>query len=194
VHIHRDPHDRVAFTTHQKQLNIYQYIPPFSAHPPGVFSGLIKGELTRYMRTCTREEDFNMMRLRFRRRLLARGYSNAFINRLFATVRYATRSDHLSRARDNRPAEAQGPVIPLVARYSNRGGLRQLARDVAAVGTFANPQKIRVLMAWKRSANLAQLLCRSALSREQREHLAATAHLPPPEIPHARPHNLPTPL
>ncbi|KAI9216254.1 hypothetical protein BC828DRAFT_334279, partial [Blastocladiella britannica] len=56
-------------------LNTYQYIPPFSNHPPAVFKGFIKGELIRYIRTNTCRQDFDTIKSRFMDRLTARGYS-----------------------------------------------------------------------------------------------------------------------
>jgi hypothetical protein len=39
---------KITTTTYQKPMNLYLYIPPASAHPPGCFKGLIAGELRRY--------------------------------------------------------------------------------------------------------------------------------------------------
>ncbi len=39
---------RFIFKTYQKDMNLYLYIPPSSAHPPSCFKGLIAGELRRY--------------------------------------------------------------------------------------------------------------------------------------------------
>jgi hypothetical protein len=39
---------KLAITTFQKQLNLYLYLPPLSAHPVSCLKGFIKGELNRY--------------------------------------------------------------------------------------------------------------------------------------------------
>jgi hypothetical protein len=56
-------------------MNLYLYIPPISAHPISCFKGLINGELIRYWYQNSREEDFNLTKSLFIKRLLKRGHS-----------------------------------------------------------------------------------------------------------------------
>ena len=46
-------HNRITTRTFQKALNLYQYIPPNSAHPPGMMEGIIYGHLPNYRRQNT---------------------------------------------------------------------------------------------------------------------------------------------
>jgi hypothetical protein len=39
---------KITTSTYQKELNLYLYIPPLSAHPSSCFKGLINGEIFRY--------------------------------------------------------------------------------------------------------------------------------------------------
>ena len=66
--------DNIAFKIFQKPLNNYNYIPMMSHHPVSTLRGFITGELTRYKRYCTFQEDFQSIADLFFNRLLARGY------------------------------------------------------------------------------------------------------------------------
>ena len=67
----------IVTKTYQKAMNLYQYIPSTSAHPPGIIKGIIYGLLRNYNFQNTRESDyFNMAKLLFRRHV-ARGWSKA---------------------------------------------------------------------------------------------------------------------
>jgi len=64
---------------YEKPLNLYLYLPPHSAHPPGVLRGLITGMTNRiYRLTTTKSDQLNSLRS-LHRRLLLRGYSHTMI-------------------------------------------------------------------------------------------------------------------
>lgn len=62
------------FTMFEKPLNLYLYIPPNSAHPPGVATGLIFGNILRIHQLCSDESDIENRILQFFRRLRACNY------------------------------------------------------------------------------------------------------------------------
>jgi hypothetical protein len=64
----------IEFSTYQKPLNLYLYIPPLSAHPFSCLKGLIQGELKRYWRQNT-TENFQKLVAHFAKRLYLRGHS-----------------------------------------------------------------------------------------------------------------------
>ena len=69
----------IVTKTYQKAMNLYQYIPPTSAHPPGMMKGIIYGLLRNYKLQNTRESDYlDMAELLFRRHV-ARGWSKAIM-------------------------------------------------------------------------------------------------------------------
>ena len=69
----------ISTKTYQEELNLYLYIPPRSAHPPGMIKGVIASLLNRYKWQNTHQEDFiNIVKLLFQR-LLARGWSATFL-------------------------------------------------------------------------------------------------------------------
>ena len=68
----RDNH--IHTTIYEKALNLYLYIPPHSAHPPGVLNGLIFGCVHRFFTLCTDQSDAIDKTKEFYQRLLVRGY------------------------------------------------------------------------------------------------------------------------
>jgi hypothetical protein len=64
----------INFSTYQKPLNLYLYIPPLSAHPNSCLKGLIKGEMNRYW-LQNNPQDFQILLTKFIERLHARGHT-----------------------------------------------------------------------------------------------------------------------
>lgn len=75
---------QVCIKVFQKPLNTYSYNRASSTSSHGIFKALIAGELTRYRRLCTHFEDFDHIRTLFKERLLLRGYSLPFIERIMS--------------------------------------------------------------------------------------------------------------
>jgi hypothetical protein len=63
---------KMSTSTYQKEMNLYLYIPPKSAHPPSCFKGLIHGELQRYWNQ-NNPTDFQNIVTNFIQRLVERG-------------------------------------------------------------------------------------------------------------------------
>eukprot|EP00956_Cyclotella_meneghiniana_P031504 scaffold82847_cov56-Cyclotella_meneghiniana.AAC.1 len=74
---------KIDFTLFEKALNLYLYIPPKSAHPPGVLTGLIFGNILRIHQLCSRDDDINDRLRVFFRRLRHRGYSSEALLPIF---------------------------------------------------------------------------------------------------------------
>jgi hypothetical protein len=72
----------IRFSTYQKPLNLYLYIPPSSAHPTSCLKGLIRGELQRYW-LQNQPKDFEDLVTRFIERLHARGHSVKTLKNIF---------------------------------------------------------------------------------------------------------------
>jgi len=71
--------NRIVTKTFQKALNLYQYIPPRSAHPPGMMKGIIYGLMRNYKFQNTHESDYHNMAIKLLDRHVARGWSPAII-------------------------------------------------------------------------------------------------------------------
>jgi hypothetical protein len=65
---------KIITSTYQKEMNLYLYIPPLSAHPNSCFKGLIHGELKRYWLQNSPTK-FTKLVTKFIERLLLRGHT-----------------------------------------------------------------------------------------------------------------------
>ena len=88
--------NRIRTRTYQKAMNLYQYIPPRSAHPRGMMKGIIYGLMRNYWRQNTRAEDYQEMALLLFQRHVARGWNQSvmrdFILQADAKLQSATPS------------------------------------------------------------------------------------------------------
>ena len=115
-----DPSDKVNFmdltitiqnghtstSLFEKPLNLHLYIPPHSAHPPGLLPGIIHSTLFRIFTLCSDHDDRILRTRVFFKRLQARGYKSDQIKSLFYKAisraeQYSgptnsTRNDHTS--------------------------------------------------------------------------------------------------
>ena len=74
---------RILTDLFEKKLALYLYIPPHSAHPPGVLTGLIMGQVLRIFSLCSRIEDVKRHIKNFHSRLIRRGYSHSDLLPIF---------------------------------------------------------------------------------------------------------------
>jgi hypothetical protein len=85
---------KIITSTFQKDLNLYLYIPPCSAHPPSCLKGLIFGELQRYWNQNPNINDFKEILSKFITRLLDRGHDLTTLTPIF--LQSATSIDYRS--------------------------------------------------------------------------------------------------
>ncbi len=81
---------RIQTSTHQKDMNLYLYIPPMSAHPKSCLKGLIAGEMKRYW-IQNNAEDFKTLLVKFLDRLRERGHT------ISALAPHPTKHSHAAR-------------------------------------------------------------------------------------------------
>lgn len=95
----------LQYSTFQKPLNKYLYIPYESFHPASNKKAFIIGELMRYARNSSKFHSFSETRLLFWKRLRLRGYPAKFLLPIFREIHYSNRKkwfskpDRLSRHR-----------------------------------------------------------------------------------------------
>lgn len=78
------PNNIISTKTYQKPTNLHLYIPPNSAHPPGVLKSIVYGNLRRYWLQNTNITDFISITKQFAERLSIRGYDKNTIINLFS--------------------------------------------------------------------------------------------------------------
>ena len=98
---------------YRKPQNAYLYLLPWSFHPPHIFANFIKSELTRIRTACSLDEDCTASRHFFRQRLKERGYSDGFLDPIFASHQ-PSRNSVLNRP----PRVQRNPGITLVVEYN----------------------------------------------------------------------------
>jgi hypothetical protein len=76
-------HQDIVTRLYEKPLNLYLYIPPHSAHPPGILNGMITGYITRVFRLTSTNTDREASIRHFFRRLCDRGYTACTLRPLF---------------------------------------------------------------------------------------------------------------
>ena len=77
-----DQHWRITTKTYQKALNLYQYIPPMSAHPPNMIKGIIYSLMRNYYRQNTHESDYYDLAAKLLTRHVARGWDRILMKSL----------------------------------------------------------------------------------------------------------------
>lgn len=95
--------NRITTTLYEKPLNLYLYIPPHSAHAPGISTGLIFGGVLRIYQLCSCPNDAKQRLRIFYRRVLRRGYTPDTLIPLFVKAS-ANALEYLSRSKDEAKA------------------------------------------------------------------------------------------
>ena len=73
----------ISTSLFEKPLNLHLYIPPHSAHPPGLLPGIVHSTLFRIFTLCSDQNDRILRTRVFFKRLQARGYKSDQIKSLF---------------------------------------------------------------------------------------------------------------
>jgi hypothetical protein len=71
---------------YEKPMNLHMYLPPHSAHPPGVLRGLIYGMVGRIYRLCSEPSDRDAHLHKFYRHLLHRGHKPPKVLPIFTSA------------------------------------------------------------------------------------------------------------
>ena len=150
------------------------YIPPKSAHPPGLLKGLVYGRLRTYWDQNTNPNNFAKMTKLLFHRLQLRGYSQAHLlprfkeslQRLQNTAQQETQSSKLSQSRDAKHKEDTGTnkkTIFYHLEYHPRGTQRQDVRHFYdhTIGPLLPNRQLTIAVS--RPPNVRDGLCSSNL-------------------------------
>ena len=150
---------------YQKPLNKYNYISPHSCHAPPMFSGFIKGELTRYARLCSNIFGYQDVKKKFYQRLIQRGYQRKFLNPIFHRHHWSERL----KERDSSGPKILAFVLPFTLR-KNASSINKIVKKYSMpIQSYFTYSK--VLLAYQRRRNIGDLLCPSEISKDQQELL-----------------------
>jgi hypothetical protein len=150
-------------STYQKDLNLYLYLPPKSAHPPSCLKGLITGELRRYwLQNDT--IDFQDILIKFIKRLSERGHRIEDLTPFLSQAALA-----IDRNETRHTAENNTDTLFIHWRYHPHGIQRSDLRSLynETLKPILNYNKVTVAIS--RPKNLRDILSKTSL--ETPEHL-----------------------
>jgi len=152
--------NRVIFKTYQKEMNLYLYIPPFSAHPPSCFKGLIAGETRRYWLQNS-PENFQETLINFIKRLLDRGHSlTNIIPILMDTAKALDKHIHIV----NSPNANDDDTLFIHRIFHPYGLSRQDIRRLYSKVLEPHLNFKKMTIAMSRPTNLRDILTKAALT------------------------------
>jgi len=94
------PTYRLDFCLYEKAMNLYLYLPPHSAHPPGILKGLIYGMILRMKRLTSNESLLKDNVIALYRRLRQRGYNASTLLPIFYAA--LSRANSTERPREKK--------------------------------------------------------------------------------------------
>jgi hypothetical protein len=168
---------RITTSLYEKPMNLHLYIPPHSAHPPGLLPGVVYGTLFRIHTLCSDEDDKEARTKTFFRRLRARGYQTSKILPLFHKA--IERAKTYTGPTNREPGDEE-PFVILHLQYHPNDPPSPVIQDLWRKNLLKPPYKQplwmmknpkskkscgirRMIIAYKRSMNLGNLLSHRTL-------------------------------
>ena len=152
----------IVTRTFQKELNLYLYIPPLSAHPHSCFKGFITGEIIRYWTQNSKTEDFISITTQFLNRLQLRGHC---INELIPILQCAAASlDNKETASIRHKAKLQTKDTAFLHWvYHPKDITKNTLRNIYNNSLRGHDNFKDMRIAMSRPKNLKDILCKSSL-------------------------------
>lgn len=145
--------NKVDLKVYFKPTDTHALLHKTSFHPKCTFAGIVKSQLIRFSRICTRHSDFILATQVLFKSLRKRGYSRTFLRRCFNTFQ-STKS------------KTQDQLIPLITTFStptvrlNRKIKNNFKIHITESGLIPNHS---VISAYKKNKNLKDILVRASL-------------------------------
>jgi hypothetical protein len=147
---------------YQKPLNKYRYITPISCHTPHMFKGFINGELQRYARLSSNVYSYTSIKKLFYQRLIKRGYKHTYLSSIFKRHKWSLRF---------KEKDATGPsILPFMIPHTLRersGTIKKIIKD-SSEELCSHFLYCKTLIAYQRRRNIGDVLCPSALTKDQK--------------------------
>ena len=160
---------RLTTKTFQKAMNLYQYIPPHSAHPPGMMKGIVYGLLRNYYAQNSNKSDYIHMAVLLLRRLVARGWDRTYIKSLIQSADSRLRSAEAQSSttpNDRRPLTNKERLFLHYEYHPNgmpRGQIRQIYHSTCGELLESRPGIKQMTVAYSRPKNDRDVLVRAKL-------------------------------
>jgi len=158
--------NKIHTKTFQKDMNLYTYIPPLSAHPNSCFKGLITGEILRYWCQNSNKKDFINITSLFIQRLVNQGHQ---INDIVKTLMSAAASidnaatGTYNRSLSNQERSNNDNTLYIHWRYHPHDVSKHTIRNVYNATLKGTDGFSQMRIALSRHKNLREILCRSQL-------------------------------
>jgi hypothetical protein len=145
-------------------MNLFLYIPPTSAHPPGVLKSIVYGNLQRYWQQNTHSKDFIEIARKFYQRLISRGHSHNSVRELFTEAAAAIdRAIGRHTSSESRRADPRNTLFYHLE-YHPRGLTRHTIRvEYNFTGCVNESGFSRLIIAFSRPRNLRDALMQTKL-------------------------------
>lgn len=156
---------KVVTRTYEKPMNLFLYIPPQSAHSPGVLKSTIFGNVRRYWQQNSEREDYCAAVQRFMWRLEARGHARENLIPIFKEAFHKI-SESQDSASTRSSSNAASPLNTLFfhGEYHPRGISRRDVRKAYSDILEGHCGFDRLVVAYSKPQNLRGALMRTKLS------------------------------
>ena len=143
-----------------KDTNKFQYLEYNSSHPRGTFASLVKGELTRLLRSCSNEETYDMVSDKILKTLKARGYPNHLLQKTLQQVPFQHREKLLKTMKENKQTYDTFFKVSYTSKLDTRSLRKILRPNDHEIGKVPNP-----CLSLSKTDNIAKTLVRAKLKQ-----------------------------